>query len=411
VLPYKIRTPRTLPFTERDTLYYYDPNEPGDSTNYIKVGSIYYMMQNNSTGMSCPSYGGLRYMLFPFTGVRYMNTVQHTQLKSTAGPVYDDMYTFSLPVDCYYNITMNGSPEAKVDVNGYSNDSLHVEPMLRYNQTTPVNEHAIDSGQTVNITTYNYPNNAMVWNQINNSRSMGISRVAQMNETDNSTQKNALISYGNPENVSKTLTAFMRETENTMQQGVNIVVSNICAEPGDSIVTSSPSAFVYNVTKVNGNSTCTYNLDIYAAYNGAIQEFHSGATIEPNSSHTIDPYFNNGNGDQIAVIVDNGQDGIPDDTLFVTGFPLDMKAPLHNINIRVYPNPVSDLLSLEFGNIHDAYTVNLTDVVGKNVYSSAVNRQDNKLEIPMERYPTGIYMLRVTDIKGNLMYVDKIVKQ
>ncbi|MBL7719836.1 MAG: T9SS type A sorting domain-containing protein [Flavipsychrobacter sp.] len=411
VLPYKIRTPRTLPFTQRDTVFLYDPNYPGDSTQHIKLGSIYFNVVNNAQAMSSTAYPGLSYLNFEFAGIRDIMQVPHAQMKSTAAPTYEEMYTFSLMDECYYTIKMNGLTEALVDGNGYTNDSFRLSPVFRYNTSEPISQHALDTIGAVDITTYNYSKGFMAWNQSNSSRSMGISRVAQLNETDHSTQKHALITYGNPDNISKTLAAYLRETEEDMQQGANIMVSNLCADPGDSIVTRSPAPYQYSVTKVNGTNSCTYHLDIYAAYNGAIQEFHADAVISPNSSHTIDPYFNGTNGTQIAVIVDEGMDGTPDDTLFVTGWPVGTGAPLRNMDIRVYPNPVTDVLQLELGSTHDIYTLSITDMIGKSVYTGTIAAKDSRAEIPMAHLPAGIYLLKLNDAKGNPAYIDKIMKQ
>lgn len=239
---------------------------------------------------------------------------------------------------------------------------------------------------------------------------MGLSRETLPGESDHSTQKNALIAYGNPDNTTKYLTGYMRESETDMLQGVNIMVSNICASQNDSIVTYSPSPFVYQINKLNGNNNCTYELDVFAAYNGVINEFHAQAEIQPNSSHTIDPYYVGTTGTQVVVIIDNGMDGNNDDTLFIPGFPVDMKNFINNNGIKIYPNPVHDELNIEFATAGN-YSIIITDVVGKTLYQKTIAASAGRTTLPMGQYPIGMYLIQVADAKGSVLVKDKIIKQ
>ncbi len=413
VVAYKIRTPHKLPFTstDRDTIFIYDSNYPTNNNAQVRLNTSIYQLPPSQVQASNLTAYVVRDVNFKMPGIRFFQGKQYSLLKSTSANEYDDQMIVGLFRESDYNISYSGLPIASLTNNLYTQDSTLITPIQRPNLDRPAYEHVADTSLVLNISTTNYNQNAMVWTQVNSSRSMGISRAAQQNETDNSTQKNAMITYGNPDNVTKQLTAFMREDDGTaLQQGVNITVSNICAEQGDSIVTNSPNPYVYNVTKLNGNSTCTYHLDVYAAYNGEIIEFHGDADIQPNSSHTIDPYYVGNNGTQVAVIVDNGNDGITDDTLFVAGFPLGMKNIIDKGGIKIYPNPVQDELNVEFATA-GKYSIIITDVVGKTISNNTMSVSAGRTVLPMGQYPNGMYLIQVTDEKGNMLVKDKIIKQ
>jgi hypothetical protein len=267
----------------------------------------------------------------------------------------------------------------------------------------------MDTTKSVDITTTNYTANLMSWLQTNRSRTMNINRQAQPTETDHSTQKNRLMTYGNPDNVTKYLNAQMTEITEDLSQGTNIKLSNICAAQGDSIVTESPSAFVYKLTKVTGTMSCTYDITSFTLYNSdSIIEYHGSVLLDPNSSHTIDPYFNGGT--ELVVIVDNGNDGTADDTVFVAGWPLGVKENIIQKNgIKIYPNPVQNELSIEFPNAGN-YSIAITDVVGRTVYSNTAVVTGGKIQIPMAQYPVGLYLIQVSDSKGTTLLKDKVIK-
>lgn len=409
VLPYKIRTPRKLPFNNnKDTMFIYDSNQP-DSTDFIAFEND--EMFPNSTFVSSTNYTVSNFH-FRDVGIRFIAQEQYSELnKSTSGQLnYQPATTIGLFRLSDYIIKHNGTTAAQNNNGTYTHDSVKLTPVYRLDVDQPPYMHTVDSADVFDITTTNYTDNAMVWIQTNGPRNMGISRPAQQTETDHSTEKTGLITYGNPDNNTKYLTAFMRENSQDLQQAVNITAKNICAEQGDSIVTKTPASYVYNITKVNGNSTCTYELDVYSAHDGDIVEFHSSVDIGPNTSHTIDPYYQGTNGTHIAVIVDNGLDGNADDTLFLPGFPLGVGQIIDKEGIKIYPNPVQDKLTIDFSKAGN-YNVTLVDVVGRVVYSENVVHGAGKTTLPLSQLSTGVYVIQIKNDKGHVLVKDKIMKQ
>jgi hypothetical protein len=413
ILPYKIRTPRKLPFDyptmQYDTMFIYDSNFPGDSLQYFTVRSIEYAAPLDSAVDT--AYPNLVYLAFNEASVKEMYEVEHTAFKSTSSSNDLPYLTFSPGHNAYFTITGSGSSQVSYDQTGYTDNATDFTPLQNKAEGSPMpGAYSLDTALSVTMTTSNYTGPSMAWNQNNANRSMSISRTATVSETDHATIKNRFISYGNPNNVTKYLNCSYLETAPDMQQGVNIMAGNICAAQGDSIVTENTSPFVYKITKVTGTANCTYDLTIFAAYNGdSVKEFHSQVNLDANTSHTIDPYFNGTNGTQIAVIVDNGLDGNTDDTLFVAGWPIGMENVIAKNGIKIYPNPVQDQLTVEFsagGN----YSFLVTDIVGKAVYNEAVSAS-GKTQIPMSQYPAGVYLIQVMDSKGTVLLKDKIIKQ
>jgi hypothetical protein len=254
----------------------------------------------------------------------------------------------------------------------------------------------------------------MLWSESNTYRTMGISRSALTNESDNGTIKYRQMSYGNHDNVSKNLTGFLTQVSNDFTQGVSIEMDGICAGQGDSIVTANPSDYVYEVTRVNGSGTCTYHVVIFSTYNDTVKQFEAtGVSFDPNTSHTIDPYFPGPNGPQVAILVDQGMTGNYSDTLFVPQVPLGVNTPVRYAPyIKVYPNPTDAYLNIDIsagqkGN----YDVVLTDITGKILYRKSLpGNSTSPLQVPLISFKPGVYMLMITDDNGKVLYRDKVIR-
>lgn len=73
-------------------------------------------------------------------------------------------------------------------------------------------------------------------------------------------------------------------------------------------------------------------------------------------------------------------------------------------NITVYPNPVSDLLTVK-SSVLKGSKLNMVDVTGKLMYSS--NSQQDQVMIPVSNFDAGVYLLQIIN-QGNL-YTKEIV--
>lgn len=65
--------------------------------------------------------------------------------------------------------------------------------------------------------------------------------------------------------------------------------------------------------------------------------------------------------------------------------------------IKVFPNPATDLINIEITSLTDsnAYYIKLLDLEGRELFSTKMNA--DKDHINMSLYPTGIYILNVSD--------------
>lgn len=79
-------------------------------------------------------------------------------------------------------------------------------------------------------------------------------------------------------------------------------------------------------------------------------------------------------------------------------------------NFKVYPNPVSDRLTVYFkDNLQDDTSLNLFDIQGKLVISNTKKVKNNTATLALDSLPNGIYFLKITDAKTSKYF--KIIKK
>lgn len=79
--------------------------------------------------------------------------------------------------------------------------------------------------------------------------------------------------------------------------------------------------------------------------------------------------------------------------------------------LSIYPNPVSDLLTIEFITLEsDQVTIVLTDITGKTLrkFPNVSVEQTGYVEIPVHSLENGIYLIRVIDQDG-FHHIEKVV--
>ena len=83
--------------------------------------------------------------------------------------------------------------------------------------------------------------------------------------------------------------------------------------------------------------------------------------------------------------------------------------PLIASNYKIYPNPVSNQLFVEYTDVKESLNLTLYNTLGQAVHTASVYGSEGKYTIDMEAYPKGLYMIRFVD-KGTLN-TTKIIKQ
>lgn len=78
-----------------------------------------------------------------------------------------------------------------------------------------------------------------------------------------------------------------------------------------------------------------------------------------------------------------------------------------NVNISVYPNPVTDILNVNFGYLTNNTTVRIIDISGQVLYSQTVTNQTES-SINVDNFNNGIYLLQI--IENNQVQSVKFIK-
>ncbi len=78
-------------------------------------------------------------------------------------------------------------------------------------------------------------------------------------------------------------------------------------------------------------------------------------------------------------------------------------------NVIAYPNPFTNLLTIDLQNGHRYYQMDIIDVKGQRVYLRKVDENDDVLEMDLRTIPKGIYFVRLSGIDNNKNL--KILKQ
>ncbi|MBS1586135.1 MAG: T9SS type A sorting domain-containing protein [Bacteroidetes bacterium] len=420
VMPYKIKTPQTLPFYynnvyQYDSLFVYDSNYPDDTTQYFicLANSMYNWTGNAGSG----TYGNFKELCLNEASVKEMTTmIKHSQLKSTAAGV-DPYLQMAAGPDNYY-VFSDATGQAVHNATQDTNSTTVLTSIESKSENINYPDfYFMDTSAAakVDLTSYNYTGGSMMWTQSNDHRAMGITRAATASETDFSTIKNHFMSYGTHDNAGKSLNCYLEEMSQNYQQGVNILAHNLGVVQGDSILTENPSQFVYKITKLTAGNT-TYDLWVYTMGADSVRQFiNDGITLSGNTSHTIVPYYDGPNGTQTVVYVDQGNDGVYEDTLFLTYVPVGLDEVQKNADfIKTYPNPVQKQLSIAINRPQQgSYAVSLLDVLGRIVYKQQMNFKagNDVQQIPVSNLAQGAYFIRISDDKGKNIYMEKILKQ
>lgn len=81
-----------------------------------------------------------------------------------------------------------------------------------------------------------------------------------------------------------------------------------------------------------------------------------------------------------------------------------------NENFKVYPNPVSDKINIDFSSdFQSKVSLKLFDIQGKLVASKTKSNKENSVDINVDSLPTGIYLLKIMDAISSKNI--KIIKQ
>ncbi len=66
-------------------------------------------------------------------------------------------------------------------------------------------------------------------------------------------------------------------------------------------------------------------------------------------------------------------------------------------NLKMYPNPATDIINIELGNVMDNVSVSIIDITGKVVYNKPLKSKYNKIQI--NNYESGLYFVEIKNTK------------
>ncbi|MEN8890717.1 MAG: T9SS type A sorting domain-containing protein, partial [Wenyingzhuangia sp.] len=72
---------------------------------------------------------------------------------------------------------------------------------------------------------------------------------------------------------------------------------------------------------------------------------------------------------------------------------------INETEVSVYPNPASSMVNIEIlsQNKKEMVTITLYDAIGKSVYTTTVNSENNKVQLDINELESGIYTVSVSN--------------
>lgn len=421
MLPYKIHTPQQFPFVYNgtrtaDTLFIYDSNYPSisDSNHYFLVNSSGYGIPRDSARNVNYDAAPTRVSKLSFNQPQIRNnTLTKNSYFKKANLSNEDSLTDFAIGNNDYSIISSGVTEVTSNINGYTDNSVNVIPVIPNEQGIFLPRFfSIDTNHSATVVATNYSDSGMYFHLDNNLVQIGINRIALPGQTDYATFSNKKITYGTHDNVTKLLMCYQTQASTDLVKGTDMLVTNLTATPNDSFVTEIPKPFNYKITKIVGPAS-TYSITVTAMYNDTAKTFTAtNITLPAHSSHTIDPYFIGPKGPQVVILEDVGNIGVIHDTMFITKLSSPIVVPNPDERIEIYPNPAEDRISVSFGQLADKnFTVTISDIAGKVVQLATVSSTHHVSTIPLTDFARGSYIIRITDNTGRQVFSDKFLRK
>lgn len=100
------------------------------------------------------------------------------------------------------------------------------------------------------------------------------------------------------------------------------------------------------------------------------------------------------------------------DTLIINTTITGVTPPNNVTSIKVFPNPTSDHITINYGNYAAiiGYTLKITNALGQIVFTTPINQQTSYVDLSTWS-GNGIYFLQIFDLQNNIIENRKIVLQ
>lgn len=160
------------------------------------------------------------------------------------------------------------------------------------------------------------------------------------------------------------------------------------------MIAGSLSGYLYRFDNIEGNLTGTFN---------KVDSTFINIDEGKNSAPTIADINNDG---YLDMIIGNYAGGLS--YYKGTQFPVSVQERDLLKGVKVYPNPTKDIINIELANNElNQVQIELIDLLGKVNYQK--NTQQNKIQLSLNNYPQGIYLIKVVSNQGSKVF--KIVKE
>jgi hypothetical protein len=250
--------------------------------------------------------------------------------------------------------------------------------------------YGIEKGKSYNVDFYADHNKNGIYNAPPTDHAWRL----QLNNVNNDTILNFThnTSFTNIEWKNELGIHFMGMTPHV---GQNLWLSVIDKQSGISIDTVQTTVQVEFMITVAGIVTGkSYDIDFFADHN------KNGNYDKPPMDHAWRIKLENVQGDTTLMFMHN--------TSFTDIFSTTSNKTVQDLNVRMYPNPASDRVYVELGEVVGSETlISIYDITGKLRYQEK-KQNDNRIEIDVQNLSGGIYFIDFrTNNKQNML---KLIK-
>lgn len=202
--------------------------------------------------------------------------------------------------------------------------------------------------------------------------------------------------------------------EPTLQKQIDVL--NCTMVQGDSMRFASWNIDGFQL--VNAGTQKDYDIDLRnVSASGSLRFTHVHIILDSNSTHFISPQWDSLNTTSLKILIDNGNDGTIDDSIFVDNQITSVHDRVNGNVPKVfalyqnYPNPFNPVTTISFDLPNQSYvTLKVYDVLGQEVATLVDGmRQAGRYNVPMNatEQPSGVYFYRLT--AGSFSDVKKMV--
>jgi hypothetical protein len=227
---------------------------------------------------------------------------------------------------------------------------------------------------------------------------------ADNNETDLLNYSENGIGISNPDPVNKTVNLETVVLKDTISEKV-FLTTNIVLSAGDSIKVREVNR--NNLLLNNYSDAMSYDLHIrIASFNGQKIFEHSAIPMEQNSGHQIVPDWNDLQNEPVKILIDLGNDGTIDDSIFVKNQATNVEdegsliTPDEYNLAQNYPNPFNPTTTITFTlPKQDLVVLKVYNILGQEV-ATLINEVRNAGRyskiFDASQLPSGVYIYKLT---------------